>query len=158
MMASIATPSSSMAHAGFPIPPLSEYAVTMDESTPSCTSLASATDTRIDPITPTPSPVRARSLAPAWRAAVLRLAAIAVLLIGYADLAWGGLTVAPVFLVVGYLILVPAALMTRESAARRNSNSNSNRMHGTSGKGGTSGSARSAPSVHSVALIKNEGP
>jgi hypothetical protein len=48
---------------------------------------------------------------PAWRAAALRAAAVAVLLMGYADLARGGLTVAPVLLVVGYLILVPAALV-----------------------------------------------
>jgi hypothetical protein len=48
---------------------------------------------------------------PAWRAAALRAAAAAALLMGYADLARGGLTVAPVLLVVGYLILVPAALV-----------------------------------------------
>ena len=40
-----------------------------------------------------------------WGAAVLAL------LLGYADLARGGVTLAPVLLVLGYVVLVPAALL-----------------------------------------------
>jgi hypothetical protein len=40
-----------------------------------------------------------------WGAAVL------VLLAGYIDLARGGETIAPVLLVLGYLVLVPAAIL-----------------------------------------------
>jgi hypothetical protein len=36
-----------------------------------------------------------------------------VLLAGYSALAAGGLTVAPVLLVVGYFVLVPIALLAR---------------------------------------------
>jgi hypothetical protein len=50
-------------------------------------------------------------LAPARRAPVLRLLAVVVLAAGYADLARGGLTAAPLLLVTGYLVLVPLALM-----------------------------------------------
>jgi hypothetical protein len=35
-----------------------------------------------------------------------------VLAIGYADLARGGMTLAPIFLVVGYCILIPVAILT----------------------------------------------
>ena len=40
-----------------------------------------------------------------WGAAVLVLAA------GYIDLARGGETVAPILLVLGYIVLVPAAIL-----------------------------------------------
>jgi hypothetical protein len=36
-----------------------------------------------------------------------------VLLLGYADLVRGGVVVAPILLVTGYLLLVPLALLTR---------------------------------------------
>lgn len=52
---------------------------------------------------PTPAPARP------WRA--LRAAAATVLLLGYADLARGGQTAAPVLLAAGYLLLVPLALL-----------------------------------------------
>jgi hypothetical protein len=42
----------------------------------------------------------------------MRAAAAAALLIGYADLIRGGMTVAPLLLVVGYIVLVPAAILT----------------------------------------------
>jgi len=38
---------------------------------------------------------------------------VLVLLAGYIDLAMGGLTLAPLLLVVGYLLLVPLALLAR---------------------------------------------
>ena len=37
--------------------------------------------------------------------------AVAVILAGYADLARGGETIAPVLLVVGYCVLVPLAIL-----------------------------------------------
>lgn len=37
--------------------------------------------------------------------------AIAAILIGYADLARGGVTVAPILLVAGYCVLVPLAIL-----------------------------------------------
>ena len=37
--------------------------------------------------------------------------AIAVILIGFADLARGGETIAPILLVVGYCVLVPVAIL-----------------------------------------------
>ncbi|HEU4629558.1 MAG TPA: hypothetical protein VFS08_07415 [Gemmatimonadaceae bacterium] len=40
-----------------------------------------------------------------WGAAAL------VLLLGYVDLARGGVTLAPVLLVLGYVVLVPAAVL-----------------------------------------------
>jgi hypothetical protein len=55
--------------------------------------------------------VRSPTAAPAWRAHALRAAAAAALLLGYADLVRGGLSVAPVLLVAAYLILIPAALV-----------------------------------------------
>ena len=47
------------------------------------------------------------------RARLLQLSAVLVLLAGYIDLAMGGLTLAPLLLVVGYLLLVPLALLAR---------------------------------------------
>jgi hypothetical protein len=57
--------------------------------------------------------VRLSSLAPVRRALVLRSIAVLALVLGYADLVRGGLTVAPLLLVVGYLLLVPLALLAR---------------------------------------------
>jgi hypothetical protein len=45
------------------------------------------------------------------RASVRWAAAAVVLLAGYADLARGGVTVAPILLVVGYCVLVPLAIL-----------------------------------------------
>ncbi len=45
------------------------------------------------------------------RKLALRAAAAAALLAGYADLARGGLTAAPLLLVLGYLVLVPLVLL-----------------------------------------------
>jgi hypothetical protein len=50
-------------------------------------------------------------MAPARRARVLRAATAAVLLLGYADLVRGGETIAPVLLVVSYVVLVPLILL-----------------------------------------------
>ena len=52
------------------------------------------------------------SLVPKRRAQILRVAAAMALLLGYTDLARGGITVAPVLLVIGYVVLVPAAMLT----------------------------------------------
>jgi hypothetical protein len=49
--------------------------------------------------------------APARRTRALRAVAPAILLLGYADLARGGLTAAPLLLVAGYLLLVPLAIL-----------------------------------------------
>jgi hypothetical protein len=49
--------------------------------------------------------------APARRTRALRAIALAFLLLGYGDLARGGLTVAPVLLVAGYMLLVPLAIL-----------------------------------------------
>lgn len=57
--------------------------------------------------------MRSHNVAPARNARVLRGAAAAALLIGYSDLVRGGTTVAPVLLVLGYVILVPAAILGR---------------------------------------------
>jgi hypothetical protein len=51
-------------------------------------------------------------VAPARLAPLVRTAAAAALLIGYADLVRGGTTAAPLLLVVGYMLLVPAAILT----------------------------------------------
>ena len=56
--------------------------------------------------------MRPPHVAPARRAHFLRAAAAAALLIGYADLVRGGMTIAPLALVIGYFVLVPAALLT----------------------------------------------
>jgi hypothetical protein len=37
--------------------------------------------------------------------------AIAAILLGYADLARGGTTIAPILLVIGYCVLVPVAIL-----------------------------------------------
>lgn len=50
-------------------------------------------------------------LAPSLRAHVVRLAAGLAIAAGYLDLARGGTVAAPVLLVVGYVVLVPAALL-----------------------------------------------
>lgn len=52
-----------------------------------------------------PVPARRR------RAHVLRGATLALLMLGYADLARGGLTAAPLLLVTGYLMLGPIAIL-----------------------------------------------
>jgi hypothetical protein len=45
------------------------------------------------------------------RARVIRGAAALALVVGYADLVRGGITAAPVILVVGYVLLVPIAIL-----------------------------------------------
>ncbi|MDP1890535.1 MAG: hypothetical protein Q8K55_06535 [Gemmatimonadaceae bacterium] len=40
-------------------------------------------------------------------------AALLTLVLGYADLARGGMTVAPILLVLGYCVLVPRAILAR---------------------------------------------
>jgi hypothetical protein len=50
-------------------------------------------------------------VAPAWRVRSLRTASAAALTIGYLDLARGGTTVAPILLVVAYLVLVPLTIV-----------------------------------------------
>ena len=56
--------------------------------------------------------------APAPRRAALGTAAALALAAGYADLARGGVTAAPVLLVLGYCVLVPAAIAGGWRAAR----------------------------------------
>lgn len=46
------------------------------------------------------------------RAIAVRVAAAMLIVIGYLDLARGGIVIAPLALVAGYLILVPIALVT----------------------------------------------
>ena len=41
----------------------------------------------------------------------LWVAALAVIVVGFADLARGGTTVAPILLVLGYCVLVPIAIL-----------------------------------------------
>jgi hypothetical protein len=48
---------------------------------------------------------------PRLRGGVLWGIALATLLIGFADLARGGETLAPILLVVGYCVLVPLAIL-----------------------------------------------
>ena len=45
------------------------------------------------------------------RTLLLWTAAFATLILGFADLARGGTTIAPILLVVGYCILVPVAIL-----------------------------------------------
>ena len=45
------------------------------------------------------------------RAKIARVAAATLIAIGYVDLVRGGTVVAPLALVIGYLVLVPAALL-----------------------------------------------
>ena len=56
--------------------------------------------------------MRLFTLAPSRSALVLRAAAAAALALGYADLMRGGITLAPVLLVVAYVLLVPAVVLT----------------------------------------------
>lgn len=56
--------------------------------------------------------MRNPSRAPRRRARMLGVLATAVLVLGYADLVRGGVVVAPILLVTGYLLLVPLALLT----------------------------------------------
>jgi hypothetical protein len=56
--------------------------------------------------------VRYLSFAPVRRAHVLRAAAAAALLFGYIDLVRGGITAAPLLIVLGYAVLVPAVILT----------------------------------------------
>ena len=56
--------------------------------------------------------MRTHPPAPARRALVLRAATAAALLLGYADLARGGITLAPLAIVLGYVILMPAVILT----------------------------------------------
>ena len=56
--------------------------------------------------------MRIESFAPARRARLVRVAAAAALLIGYVDLVRGGTIIAPALLVAGYVVLVPAAILT----------------------------------------------
>jgi hypothetical protein len=46
------------------------------------------------------------------RAVVARVAAVTIIAIGYLDLVRGGTVIAPLALVVGYLVMLPAALLT----------------------------------------------
>jgi hypothetical protein len=53
-----------------------------------------------------------RSLSAAGRRArIVRLAAILAILVGYVDLTRGGIVLAPLALVVGYLVLVPLSFL-----------------------------------------------
>lgn len=56
--------------------------------------------------------MRTYTLAPVRTAHLVRGAAAAALLIGYADLLRGGTTIAPLSLVLGYVALVPAAILS----------------------------------------------
>jgi glucose-6-phosphate-specific signal transduction histidine kinase len=51
------------------------------------------------------------SMAPARRARALYTLTAVTLLCGYADLVRGGITVAPLLLVTGYVVLVPLVLL-----------------------------------------------
>ena len=48
---------------------------------------------------------------PRTRSVGLWVAALAVIVVGFADLARGGTTIAPVLLVLGYCVLVPIAIL-----------------------------------------------
>jgi hypothetical protein len=67
----------------------------MDACIPSCASLAPPTD----------------AVSPGHRARALRLVAAFALAAGYVDLVRGGLTAAPILLVLGYVVLVPLVLL-----------------------------------------------
>ena len=56
--------------------------------------------------------MRNLSIAPARRARMLRVAAAAALLFGYTDLARGGITAAPLLIVLAYAVLVPAVILS----------------------------------------------
>lgn len=53
----------------------------------------------------------ASPLSPRTRSLALWGLAAAALLLGYLDLARGGETIAPILLVLGYLVLVPVAIL-----------------------------------------------
>jgi len=55
---------------------------------------------------PPESPPRPRS-----RSAILWAVAVVTLIAGFADLARGGETLAPILLVIGYCVLVPLAIL-----------------------------------------------
>lgn len=48
---------------------------------------------------------------PRTKSIVLWIAALVTIAIGFADLARGGTTIAPVLLVLGYCVLVPVAIL-----------------------------------------------
>lgn len=50
-------------------------------------------------------------ISPRTRSIALWVAALASIAIGFADLARGGTTIAPVLLVLGYCVLVPLAIL-----------------------------------------------
>ena len=50
-------------------------------------------------------------LNPRMRSIYLWVAALAAIVVGFADLARGGTTIAPVLLVLGYCVLVPVAIL-----------------------------------------------
>jgi hypothetical protein len=51
------------------------------------------------------------ALTPGHRARMLRLVAAFTLVAGYVDLVRGGLTAAPILLVLGYVVLVPLVFL-----------------------------------------------
>lgn len=55
--------------------------------------------------------MRDHTSAPPWRAHALPFAAALIIFLGYADLARGGLTIAPVLLTIGYVVFIPLALV-----------------------------------------------
>ena len=83
----------------------------MDASIPFCGSLASPTDSLRESHSTTPDVVRTLVQGASRRALALRAGAILVLLAGYADLVRGGLTAAPLLLVLGYVVLVPLVFL-----------------------------------------------
>ena len=52
------------------------------------------------------------TIAPSRRVGLLRLAAAAVLALGYIDLVRGGTTLAPLLLAAAYLVLIPGCILT----------------------------------------------
>ena len=56
--------------------------------------------------------MRTSSPAPARRALMLRTAAAAVLVLGYADLYGGGITRAPLAIVLAHAVLIPLVILT----------------------------------------------
>jgi hypothetical protein len=56
--------------------------------------------------------MKALRLPPERRALALRIVAVVTLLAGWTDLVLGGITAAPVLIVAGYAILVPAVILS----------------------------------------------
>lgn len=56
-------------------------------------------------------PTARERFSPRTRSVVLWIAALLTLVIGFADLARGGTTIAPILLVLGYCVLVPIAIL-----------------------------------------------